>query len=262
MTTWPGGATCAAAFTFDFDAEEAWLADDERNAARLGVLSQGRYGAKVGVPRILELLRRHGVRATFFIPGRVAERHPDRVRAILADGHEVAHHGYTHRSVHSLGPGEEAQELDRGLEVLSRFGAEVRGYRSPSWDVSEETLGLLEARGFRYSSSLMDDVEPYVHEGTSVVEVPVSWSLDDAPHMWFDGSTWTKTIVPNDQVKRLWLDEFEGMRRLSGAWVLAMHPQFIGRPGRLLLLDELLRDTRSDDVWTATAAEIAEAARP
>jgi len=96
MTSWPGGARGAVAFTFDFDAEEVWLAEDPENANRPGVLSQGTYGAKVAVPLILELLERQGLRATFFVPGRVAERHPERVREMVAAGHEVGHHGYTH----------------------------------------------------------------------------------------------------------------------------------------------------------------------
>ena len=95
---WPEGARCAASFTFDFDAEEVWIAEDPANADRPGVLSQGTYGAKVGVPEILKLLERLGVTASFFVPGRVAERHPERVADIVAAGHELAHHGYTHTS--------------------------------------------------------------------------------------------------------------------------------------------------------------------
>jgi len=94
---WPDGKRAAAAFTFDFDAEEVWLTKPA-NADRPGVLSQGTYGAKVAVPLILAMLERVGVTATFFIPGRVAERYPERVREILAAGHEVGHHGYTHTS--------------------------------------------------------------------------------------------------------------------------------------------------------------------
>jgi peptidoglycan/xylan/chitin deacetylase (PgdA/CDA1 family) len=263
MISWPGGAMCAATFTFDVDAEEVWLAEDPENARRPGVLSQGRYGPKVGVPWILELLSVHDIRATFFVPGRVAERYPDRIRSILDEGHEIAHHGYTHRSVDSLEPGEEAHELDQGLAALTGLGAEVRGYRSPSWDLTDDTLRLLAERGLAYSSNLMDDVVPYVHEGTPLVELPVSWTLDDAPHLSFDVSTWEKTIVPNDHVKRLWLDEFEGIRRMGGAFVLTMHPQLIGRPGRLLLLEDMLREIRGrDDVWIATAREIAAVASP
>jgi peptidoglycan-N-acetylglucosamine deacetylase len=252
----------AAAFSFDVDAEEVWIGDDPENADRPGVLSQGRYDAKVGVPSVLELLSTHGVRATFFVPGRVAERHPDTVRAIVAAGHELAHHGYTHRSVLALGPDEERDELVRGLDVLRGFGATITGYRSPSWDLSPRTLDLLAEHGFRYASNLMDDVRPYLHEGADLVEVPVSWTLDDAPHMWFDAASWTKTIVSNDQIERLWLDELEGIRRMGGSWVLAMHPQLIGRPGRLLLLERMLAAvTGRDDVWVTTVDDIAEVAR-
>ena len=125
MTSWPGGARGAVAFTFDFDAEEVWIGDDPENANRPGVLSQGTYGAKVAVPLLLELLERHGLKQTFFVPGRVAERHPGRVQEILAAGHEVGHHGYTHTSPAKLTRAEEEAELLRALEVLRGLGAET-----------------------------------------------------------------------------------------------------------------------------------------
>jgi peptidoglycan/xylan/chitin deacetylase (PgdA/CDA1 family) len=155
---WPDGARCAASFTFDFDAEEVWIGSDPGNAHRPGVLSQGTYGAKVAVPHLLALLQRHRVRATFFVPGRVGERHPERVAAIVAAGHELAHHGYTHTAPSRLSRDEEEAELARGLEVLRSFGTEITGYRSPSWDFSPDTLGLLAGHGFAYSSNMMDDV--------------------------------------------------------------------------------------------------------
>ena len=104
---WPDGKRCAAAFTFDFDAESVWIADDPENANRPGVLSQGTYGARVAVPLILELLERRGVKATFFVPGVVAESYPDRVSAIVAAGHELAIHGFTHTSPSSLSADQE-----------------------------------------------------------------------------------------------------------------------------------------------------------
>jgi peptidoglycan/xylan/chitin deacetylase (PgdA/CDA1 family) len=255
---WPEGKRAAASFTFDFDAEEVWIGEDPANASKPGVLSQGTFGAKVAVPLILELLDRHGVRATFFIPARVAERHPGRVEEIVAAGHEVAHHGYTHTSPTKLGRDEEEAELVKGLEVLRSFGVEVEGYRSPSWDFSESTEELLQAHGLRYSSNFMDDLRPYRRDGSGLVEVPVQWTLDDAAHFWFDGASWTKKISTVDEVRSIWEGELRGYRRLGGAWVLTMHPQIIGRPYRLELLDHMLRlVARQEDVWIATCGEIA-----
>lgn len=255
---WPGGARCAASFTFDFDAEEVWIGEDPRNAQRPGVLSQGTYGAKVAVPALLAMLERRGVRATFFVPGRVAEQHADRVRQIAEAGHELAHHGYTHTSPSALSRQEEEAELVKGLAILRSFGAEVTGYRSPSWDLSPHTLDLLAAHGLRYSSNLMDDIRPYRHGGSHLVEVPISWILDDAPHFWFDGASWTKSIATTAAVRALWEQEFLGIREMGGACVFTMHPQIIGRPGRLGFLDEFIGFVASHpDVWVATTAQIA-----
>lgn len=259
MTTmWPGQATCAASFTFDFDAEEVWIGEDPENATRPGVLSQGTYGAKVGVPAILELLARHRVLATFFVPGRVAERHPDRVRQIVAEGHELAHHGHTHRAVTSLDAAEEELELRRGLDVLRTFTTGISGYRSPSWELTARTLELVAECGLSYTSNLMDDIRPYRHPNTGIIELPVSWVLDDAAHFWFDGASWSRKIATNEEVRSIWMAEFDGIRAMGGAWVLTAHPQIIGRPGRLRLLDEMLGHvTSQDDVWVATAREVA-----
>jgi peptidoglycan/xylan/chitin deacetylase (PgdA/CDA1 family) len=259
VASWPGGARCAVAFTFDFDAEEVWLARDPANAARPGVLSQGTYGAKVAVPLILELLERHGLRATFFVPGRVAERHTRRVQQIVAAGHELGHHGYTHTTPAALTPGEEEDELVRAREILEGFGTRVVGYRSPGWDFSPETLALLERHGFRYSSNFMDDIRPYRHEATPIVELPVQWLLDDAPHFWFARDYWTKAIATTAHVRALWEEEFLGLRELGGLCLFTMHPQVIGRPSRLRMLDDLISFVRGhDDVWVAACAEIAE----
>jgi peptidoglycan/xylan/chitin deacetylase (PgdA/CDA1 family) len=254
---WPDGARCAVSFTFDFDAEEVWIGEDPANAGRPGVLSQGTYGAKVGVPSILEILARRGVRATFFVPGRVAERHPDRVAAIAAAGHEIAHHGYTHTSPTALSPEAEEKELLKGLAALRVFGTEVIGYRSPSWEVTPHTLRLLAEHGFGYSSSFMDDIKPYRHPG-GLAELPIQWTLDDAPYFWFSTADWTRTIATTDHVRSIWTAEFLGIREMGGACVLTMHPQIMGRPGRLAFLDSFIDFVTSHgDVWVATAAEIA-----
>lgn len=253
---WPGGARYAASITFDFDAEEVWIGEDPANAQRPGVLSQGAYGPKVAIPLLLDVLARHDVTATFFVCGGDADRHPDRIREILAAGHEVAHHGYTHQSPTNLTPAEEEAELTRGLESLRGLGAEVIGYRSPSWDFSAHTLDLLGAHGFEYSSNLMDDIRPYRHAG-GIVELPVSWILDDAPHFWFSGADWTKTIRTVDEVFALWRDEMHGIADLGGHFMLTMHPFIIGRPSRLKLLDRVLRELRDTGAWIAPSRDVA-----
>ncbi|HEU4976494.1 MAG TPA: polysaccharide deacetylase [Baekduia sp.] len=249
------------AFTFDFDAEEVWIGDDPANADRPGVLSQGTYGAKVAIPLILDLLGRHGIRATFFTPGRVAERHPERVREIVAAGHELALHGYTHRSPAGLTREEEEQELARSREILEGFGTPIVGYRSPSWEFSAHTVELLGAAGLQYSSNFMDDIRPYRHPG-GLVELPVQWILDDAAHFWFDGTAgWTRKISTTAEVRAIWEEEFRGLRALGASCIFTMHPQIIGRPSRLAFLDAFIGFVAGhDDVEIATCAEIAQRA--
>jgi len=247
------------AFTFDFDAEEVWIGEDPANADRPGVLSQGTYGAKVAVPLILELLERHGLKSTFFVPGRVGERHPQRVKEILGAGHEVGLHGYTHRSPQTMSKTEEREELTKARAVLEDLGATLHGYRSPSWEFSPHTVELLADQKLRYSSNFMDDIRPYVHENSDLVELPVQWILDDAPHFWFNNASWDKKISTTGEVRQIWEEEFLGIRRLGGVCIFTMHPQIIGRPSRLAFLDEFMTFVAShEDVRITTCAQIAE----
>jgi peptidoglycan-N-acetylglucosamine deacetylase len=246
------------AFTFDFDAEEVWICEDPANANRPGVLSQGTYGAKVAVPLILELLQKHRIHSTFFVPGRVGERHPYRVMEIIAAGHEVGLHGYTHTSPQNLSEQEERDELIKARQVLEDLGATLHGYRSPSWEFSSHTIDLLAIAQLRYSSNFMDDIRPYVHPNSNLVELPVQWILDDAPHFWFANDSWNKKISTTSEVREIWEEEFLGIRRLGGVCVFTMHPQIIGRPSRLAFLDDFIHFVKShDDVRIRTCAEIA-----
>ncbi len=254
---WPGGRPFAATVSFDFDAEELWIAENPDNADSPGVLSQGAYGPRVGVPLILEVLRKHGVTATFFVPGKDALRHPDAVSAILAAGHEVAHHGHSHTSPTRLTETEERAELADGLAALRGLGATVSGYRSPSWDFSAHTLELLQEAGIAYSSNLLDHIVPYAHEAHDLIEVPVSWILDDAPHFWFANDTWEKTIRSPREVLDVWLPEIDGIAALGGHVMLTFHPFISGRPSRLAFLDTVLTHLTELGGWVAPANQIA-----
>src|SRR5947207_10040445 len=180
--TWPGGHRAALALTFDVDAESAILAVDVAYAARLSTMSHQAYGPRVGVPRILRMLERTGVRGTFFVPGLTADRHPATVEAIAAAGHEIAHHGYSHVPYHALSAGGQRRDVERGLESLERItGRRPDGFRAPWWELTDSTPALLAELGFGWDSSMMDDDRPYLLDtGRGILaELPVHCMLDD-----------------------------------------------------------------------------------
>lgn len=257
---WPDGAKVAVMLTFDFDAESGWLSRDPTHKNRPGVLSQGVYGAKVGVPRLLDVLSAERVPATFFIPGWVAERYPERCRMIRDAGHEIGHHGYLHERAKPEDPDGERRGFELGLRALEVvLGVKPAGYRSPGWDLTPMTLEYIRAHGMIYSSNLMDDVFPYVHRATSIVELPVQWALDDAPFFLMHPTFLNRPLQSPETVFGIWRDEFLGMYEWGGLFNLTCHPQLIGQPSRLRWLRELIRFVKGHDrVWWATGRAVAE----
>lgn len=260
---WPEGRTSAAAFTFDLDAESAVLWGTPGNADRMSVMSHQAYGPLVGVPRLLRLLERHGITATFFVPGFSAERYPDTVRAVVDAGHEIGHHGYLHEQPTALTLAEEVTALDRGLEALDRVaGVRPQGYRAPMWDLSWRTPALLAERGFLYDSSLMDADAPYelaVEGGASLVEVPIQWALDDwEQYCYLPDVSGSGLIETPAKARELWQGELDALRAEGGCWVLTNHPFLSGRPARAAELGRLMEHAVScADVWVAPLGEIA-----
>lgn len=260
---WPNGARCAVMLSFDFDAETLWIGRDPANLKRPGTLSQGTYGARVGVPKILELLADQGLPATFFVPGWTAETHTARVEAIVRAGHEVGHHGYLHKWPDPDRPAEEIEEIEKGLEALRRtVGVKPTGYRSPAGETSENLFRLLVERGFVYDLSLMADINPYripAGDGRTLIELPWHWSLDDAPYFLFSIKT-PRPIFTNDHVFQVWTEEFREIYRWGGLFDLVMHPQVTGRPSRVALLRRMIGFIRSfPDVWFGTGSQVASA---
>lgn len=258
---WPDGNNAVLTLSFDLDAETVWWQDPEQMTGQPGPLSQGAYGPRVALPKILDLLSKHRLRATFFIPSWVATAYPEAVRDIVSAGHEVAAHGVRHVSPDRLEPTEELRRLKESIRVLEALaGTRPLGYRAPAWALSPSTLELVAREGFLYSSNLMDSDVPYLHtDPEGLVELPVSWVLDDAAHFWFDEETWNKTIVPAFTVQALWREEFAAIYEERGYFGLTMHPQFIGRPARIRMLDEFLQWVGEfDGVWIATCRQVAE----
>ncbi len=258
---WPGGARCAVVLSFDVDAETLWLIADPANAQKPGLLSMGHYGPTVGVPLIMDLLERTGIHASFFVPGWTAEHYPEMMRAIVAAGHEVGHHGWIHETPTSLTAEQERDVMERGLRAIEQTaGVRPVGYRSPAWEFSTNTLSLLAEYGFRYSSNLMDTFLPYQHPDTEIVELPVQWILDDAPFFLFRPSGATRPIQPAATAFQAWQEEFTGIYTYGGLCMLTMHPQLSGRPGRVQMLERFIQYARSmpEPVWFATGAEVAE----
>jgi peptidoglycan/xylan/chitin deacetylase (PgdA/CDA1 family) len=257
---WPDGAQIAVTLTFDLDAETVWWSDPDSMTGNPSSLSHGRYGPDVAVPKILALLEKHNVRATFFIPSWVAERYPGTVRRIASSGHEIGAHGVKHVSPVQMTPEQEAETFAESIRVLDRIGGKRPvGYRAPSWAFSDVTLKLAARSGFLYSSNLMDADEPYVHDDPpGLIELPVSWVLDDAPYFWFDEDSWNKTIHSAASVRAIWQEEFEAAYDSDGYLNLTMHPQIIGRPARLRMLDEFIGWMRGHDgVWMTTGSAVA-----
>lgn len=256
---WPEGIRSAVALTVDVDIETPWVGKDPGIAAKPSALSLAHYGSRVGVPLILSLFDELDVQSTFFIPGKSAEDYPETMETIVAAGHEIAVHGYTHTPPYRLSRDEEEAEVTRALEVLREYSNPVSGYRAPEYGVSVHTLELLAKHGIRYSSNFMDDIKPYRHAESGVVELPVQWIMDDWTQFVHGTDDWLAQNATSAHVKQLWMEEFRAIHALGGIFVLTLHPQVIGRPSRMQMLAELIAEMRAHEgVWMTSCVAIAD----
>ena len=244
--------------TFDFDVVSGWIS---RGMTTPTPMSRGEFGL-VGARRILALLKKYGIRSTWFIPGHTIESFPDRAAEVVRAGHEIAHHGWTHVPPVMMKRDEEEEGITRGIRAIRKLaGRAPRGYRSPSWDLSAHTIDLLLENRFRYDSSMMgDDYAPYwarrgdvvelqkpmvMGRPTKLVEMPISWHLDDYPHFEFlrTPNYILQGLMNARGVLQNWTDEFLYMTRAVEDWgvlTYTFHPFVIGRGYRMLILEELI----------------------
>ena len=265
----PASTVC---LTFDFDAMSVWFGYDHVTPA---MLARGEFGARVGVPRLLAFLSERELPATFFVPGHTVESFPHESAAILDAGHEIGHHSWAHVDPSGQSPDEERADMERALAALDGIGVRPAGYRSPSADMSQLTLTLLEEHGFAYDSSLMaDDYVPYrprigdrvardepLQRGREAAlwEIPMSFELDDWPHFQFNFDPPRHGLAAPSGVLEIWRGDLEWMHANvdGGVMTVCMHPQVIGRAHRMAMLDRFVDAALALGVRFRTLGDVA-----
>jgi peptidoglycan/xylan/chitin deacetylase (PgdA/CDA1 family) len=226
-------------------------------------MSNGQYGARAGLPRVLSLLDHYDVPASFFIPAVSALLYPEEVKKIVDAGHEIGVHGWIHERNSGLEKRDEKELLERAIETLTKLtGKKPSGIRTPSWDYSPHTLEIISELGLLYDSSLMADDSPYelVASGkpTGIVELPVEWILDDAPYFNMSRFGNLRPHTTPDEVYSIWKAEFDRAYEEGGLFLLTNHPHIIGHRSRIAMLERLLQHIRSHPgVWFATHEQVA-----
>ncbi len=276
------------AFGVDVDAVAGWLGSYGGEDSPDDI-SRGLFAGEVGVPRLLRLFERYDLRTTWFIPGHSIETFPDQTEQVVAAGHEVGVHGYSHENPIAMSREQETAVLDRCIDLVERVsGRRPTGYVAPWWEFSRVTNELLLERGIKYDHSLMhDDFSPYyvrvgdswtkidysrdasdwMHplvrgEETDLVEIPANWYLDDLPPMMFvKGSPNSHGFVSPRHLGEMWQDQFDWVHREmdDAVFTMTIHPDVSGRPQTLLMLERLIEHINGHDgVQWATFDEIAD----
>ena len=257
--SWPNGARVAVGLSFDVDNASASLATGDLISESI---SRGEYGAVDGLPRILRILDKQNVPASFFIPAVSHLLHPQMIPAIMANGrHEIGVHGWIHEHLPSVNDAAAEQDmLDRAIDTLTKaIGKKPVGYRAPSWQFSRFTMGQVKAAGFLYDSSLMasDDAYEILLDGqpTGVVELPIERIVDDFPY--FGGAT-NGGLPSPEEVEKVFRSEFDVAYQEGGLFILTMHPHITGHRSRVAGLEKLIVHMKSKPgVWFATHEQIA-----
>ncbi len=262
--SWPDKNKVAVGLSFDVDNETPSLRDNRLSPSEL---SQGEYGSRVAMKRILDLLDRYRIKATFFVPAVTAKLYPDDMKQIIAKGHEIGLHGWIHERNSLLLETDERQLMTKSLQTLTETsGQKPVGIRTPSWDYSPSTLKIIRELGLLYDSSLMADDRPYevLSEGkpTGVVELPVEWILDDYPYYGMDRDSTVRPHLAPEDVLDIWTKEFDVAYQEGTAFILTMHPHISGHRSRMVVLEKLIQHINSKPgAWFARHEDIARAAK-
>ncbi len=262
---WPEGKRCAVAVTVNLAAERFWLELDPAAVNMPKTLSMGQYGMTRGIYRVLDALNAREIKATFFVPGQVAETYTEVVKLIARQGHELACHGDSYQNMALLSAEEQEREIQRGIAAIRRIaGVMPRGFRAPAGELTAETLRLAEKLGLNYSSDLSDDDRPYFMEREGLpgfLQIPVHWAMYDLPYFAFNYHpafpAGQGRIAGYEGVLANWEDELEGFYERGLCLTLQVDPQTIGNPGRIGLLEEFLDGAAArSGVWFPTCGEL------
>jgi peptidoglycan/xylan/chitin deacetylase (PgdA/CDA1 family) len=257
------------AFSIHCDAVAGWLGSYGGEDSP-GDISRGVFAAELGMPRLLNLFKRFGLKQSFFIPGHTIESFPKECQMVADAGHEIGLHGYSHENPLALTYEQESVIFDKSIALIKGLtGKRPTGYVAPWWEVSTNSIDILIRNGVKYDHSLMHkDFTPYyVRVGdewtkidysqpaetwmkpftkgkeTGLVEIPASWWLDDLPPMMFIKKFPNSHgyVTPRD-MESLWRDTFDWVYREHDYAVFPMtiHPDVSGRPQVLLMLERLI----------------------
>jgi len=254
---WPNEARVAVCLSFDVDNELLW-----RNTPLPVPLSQGEFGATTGLPRILDLLDRQQIPASFYIPAMSAALHPNMIRDIARrNRHEIGVHGWMHESLPSIGDAaKEEQLITQSLDYLAKAaGKRPVGFRAPSWAFSQHTLDQIRKAGFLYDSSFMAMDEPYEllanGQKTGIIELPINWIADDYPYYEPQAAG---SLPDPDLVYQIYKAEFDAAYQERTLFILTMHPHITGHRSRIAQLEKLVTYMQSKQgVWFATLEQVA-----
>ena len=263
MINWPDNKRIAVMMAFDLDAETMWTTHGDGSTAHMTNLSRGAYGPKQGVPRILDMLDKHQIKATFFIPGVVAEHYPEVVKEIAHRGHDIGFHGYLHEESTQTTYEQEDATMRRSEKIIQDItGQKIVGHRAPGGVIHEYSLRLFLEHGYIYSSNWRDSDGPFLHQidGKTVplVELPKDSIFDDTAYDFYtDAAPERYGLKSPNEMFEIWKEEFDSLATEGRMINFVLHPQFVGRASRVQMLSNLIGYMKSHGAWLDTNRAVA-----